>query len=783
MTTLLERPAPDRRARARPQRAPPRRNSVLAGSVRVAALVVAAILPFGRVFVTGGWLVPLVLAGLLPVALSYVTRRLRLAWWTTLAVLAVTWLWYVALTLLPTTLWAGIVPTPSTARVAVQAAVIGVERIAVLPAPVYPEIPLLLLAISGVWWVASSIDILALRLDAPGKAIICAATIWVVPLAIVPTGDAPWVLAAPLLLASAAVMLARSARDVVRWGPVVTPTAGRESSTGGLPRQQTAAVLSICALLLGVIVAGVLPGFGDPPWYELRGRATTTLTANPIVQLRTNLVATDTGPLFQVRSPEPVYLRSTALDQYSDTEVWEPSRIRPQQLDNGFVPGGKFTNERKRVRVKVVDLANGVLVPAPTGAVRFEAPQGITPRYDQRTSTFTFGDDRLQTDQRYTVVASSSQFNPEVAASIDTPAPARLTKLPEQVPPQVGQLAREIVDEAGATSPFLQALAIQNELRTWEYSLRPPPGHSGVAMTTFLEQRIGYCEQFAGTMAVMLRTLDIPSRVAVGFTPGTVDPNDPSLWTVSWANAHAWVEVKFGGEWIAFEPTPRSDGNVLVPSVTNIAPSQTVQEPTATAPDGSPATPDDEFNIFDEREALQNRADQVGADSGSTLSTGATEVSRRLSDPAVVSTTALVVITALLLLVLVGRRASGATTPVERVFAVRDRIGRLGHGLGVPATPWETDKEYLHRLARDSHHGDELAATVTLARYAPTVSDDIARRAERAAGALSDELLADRPAWRRALIRTRGDAATGWRRVRSRLPQRRRRAARPTTGR
>ncbi|CAN5911376.1 hypothetical protein BH23ACT10_BH23ACT10_19970 [soil metagenome] len=781
MTTLLERPAPDRRTRARPRRVPPQRTSALAGTVRVAALVVAAILPFGRVFATGDWFLPLLLAGLLPVALSYVTRRLRLAWWTTLAVLALTWLWYVAVTLLPTTLWAGVVPTAATARVAVQAAVIAVERIAVLPAPVYPEIPLLLLAISGVWWVASSIDILALRLDAPGKAIICAATIWVVPLAIVPTGDAPWLLAAPLLLASAAVMLARSARDVVRWGPVVTPTVGHGSSTGGLPRQQTAAVLSIGALILGVIIAGTLPGFGDPPWYELRGRATTTLTANPIVQLRTNLVATDTGPLFRVRSPEPVYLRSTALDEYSDTEIWQPSRIRPQPLDNGIVPGGRFTNRPRRVRVQVMDLDDGVLVPAPTGAIRFEAPRGIAPRYDQRTSTFTFGDDRLQTDQRYTVVASSTQTDPDVAASVDTPAPPRLTKLPEQVPPEVEQLAREIVDEAGATTPFLQALAIQNELRTWEYSLRPPPGHSGVAMTTFLEQRIGYCEQFAGTMAVMLRTLDIPSRVAVGFTPGTVDPDDPSLWTVSWANAHAWVEVKFGGEWIAFEPTPRSDGNVLVPSVANIAPTQTVQEPTVTTPDGSPATPDDEFNIFDEREALQNREGQVGAGSGSTLSTGATEVSRRLSDPTVVSTTALIVIAVLGLLVLLGRRASGATTAAERVFAVRERIGRLGHGLGVPAPPWETDTEYLGRLARDSRNGAELAAAVTSARYAPTVSDDVALRAERAAEALADELLADRPAWRRAAIRTRGDAVAGWRRVRSRLS--RRRAGRPVTGR
>jgi hypothetical protein len=302
-------------------------------------------------------------------------------------------------------------------------------------------------------------------------------------------------------------------------------------------------------------------------------------------------------------------------------------------------------------------------------------------------------------------------------------------------------------------------------------------------MRTFIEQRVGYCEQFAGTMAVMLRTLGIPSRVAVGFTPGTVDPVDPTLWTVSWANAHAWVEVKFGGEWIAFEPTPRSDGNVLVPSISDITPNQTAQAPTVTGSQGTPATPDETFNIFDEREALQNRANEVGTGTGTVLSTSASEVSRRLSDPIVVSTTVLLACAALLLLVLLGRRAGGATTPVQRVLAVRDRIGRLGHGLGQPAPVWETDQEYLRRLAPGSRHGDELASAVTTARYAPAVSDDVAQRAEHAGAALTDELLDGRPAWRRALIRTRGDAVAGWQRVRSHQPRGRRRGRRSTAGR
>ena len=774
MSALLERPVEERRAQARPGRAPGRRPSDVAATLRVAALVVTAILPFGRVFITSDWFMPLLLAALLPVGVSFVARRAGLHWWSALALQAVASLWYTALILLPSTLWGGVVPTLDSARLAIRVAVLGAERIAVLPAPVYPEVPLLLLAVAGVWWVATSIDVLALRLDAPGKAIICATTLWIVPLAIVPAGDAPWLLAAPLLLAGAAVMLAQAERDFVRWGPLVTSSGtGRARETSR--RQSSGVAIAVCAVVVGVLLAGLLPGFGDPPWYELRARSTTTLTDNPIVQLRTNLVATDSGAVMRVRTPEPVYLRSTALDTYSDTEVWETSGIQPRPLDGGFVPGGRFTNQRREVRVEVVDVTDGVLVPAPTGAVRFDAPRGVTPRYDERTSTFTFGDDRLQSGQHYAVVASRPQLNPDVAASLDTPAPARLTELPDSVPPEVEQLARRLVDEADATTPFTQAIAIQNELRTWEYSLRPPSGHSGVAMRTFLEQRVGYCEQFAGTMAVMLRTLGIPARVAVGFTPGTVDPDDPTLWTVSWANAHAWVEVRFGGEWIAFEPTPRSDGNVLVPSVSDLTPASTAQVPGVTTPQDGDSTAARNFDIFDEREALQNRADQAVPGGAGGIGGGAGQVSRRLTDPALLAAVVLLLVAVVLALVALGRRAATVTGPADRILAVRDRIARLGHGLGVPAPLWETDREYFARLAPDTVHAHELGAAVTSARYARSVDPEVADRAERAGDALSDALLADRPGWHRTVIRLRGDAIAGWRQVRHRLTRRGRR--------
>ena len=70
----------------------------------------------------------------------------------------------------------------------------------------------------------------------------------------------------------------------------------------------------------------------------------------------------------------------------------------------------------------------------------------------------------------------------------------------------------------------------------------------------------GYCQYFAGAMALMLRYLGIPARVAVGFAGGTYDPKQ-HVWNVTDREAHAWVEVWFKGYgWLPFDPTPAAPG-------------------------------------------------------------------------------------------------------------------------------------------------------------------------------------------------------------------------------
>lgn len=112
---------------------------------------------------------------------------------------------------------------------------------------------------------------------------------------------------------------------------------------------------------------------------------------------------------------------------------------------------------------------------------------------------------------------------------------------------------------AGATSPYVATLAVERWLRTtggFVYDERPGAPPSGVPPLAHFATtgRAGYCQHFAGTMALMLRLLGVPSRVAVGFSSGSRSEGE---WVVTDHDAHAWVEVWLAGHgWMAFDPTP-----------------------------------------------------------------------------------------------------------------------------------------------------------------------------------------------------------------------------------
>jgi protein-glutamine gamma-glutamyltransferase len=118
--------------------------------------------------------------------------------------------------------------------------------------------------------------------------------------------------------------------------------------------------------------------------------------------------------------------------------------------------------------------------------------------------------------------------------------------------------ARQVV--GGVRSPYAAVIALETWFRSDEfaYDEQPPvtpPGQAPLVDFVVRTKR-GYCQHYAGAMALMLRYLGIPARVAVGFTSGTYD-DEKRRFTVTDHNAHAWVEVWFEGwGWLPFDPTP-----------------------------------------------------------------------------------------------------------------------------------------------------------------------------------------------------------------------------------
>jgi hypothetical protein len=150
----------------------------------------------------------------------------------------------------------------------------------------------------------------------------------------------------------------------------------------------------------------------------------------------------------------------------------------------------------------------------------------------------------------------------EVSAFAGTPLPeplpaserGRYLRLPP-VDTRTWNLAREW---SGQGSSMEKALRIQGHLRReFEYTLETPkaPVRDPLSHFLFVSKR-GYCEYFASAMAVMLRTVGVPSRVATGFQSGYF--NDVSgLYVIRASDAHAWVEAWIEGRgWVTFDPTP-----------------------------------------------------------------------------------------------------------------------------------------------------------------------------------------------------------------------------------
>jgi DNA-binding transcriptional regulator YdaS (Cro superfamily) len=180
----------------------------------------------------------------------------------------------------------------------------------------------------------------------------------------------------------------------------------------------------------------------------------------------------------------------------------------------------------------------------------------------------------------YTVISADTALAPAalaklpaISSSIRNSALAPDLALPPGRYRRVSAIAHRIVAAAHATTTYGKVTALEAWMsRHVRYSTNIPPLAPGQdAVNQFLfGSRVGYCEQISTALAVMLRTLKVPTREAIGYVPGPFDPLS-DLYEVQAKDAHAWVQVWFPGVgWQNFDPTaqvplaPPDPGAVLL---------------------------------------------------------------------------------------------------------------------------------------------------------------------------------------------------------------------------
>lgn len=467
------------------------------------------------------------------------------------AVLAGTWLLFPA----STAYWLPTRETWDLAGEALRGSRDRFEQVAA-PAPVFAGFQLAAgLALYGAVWFA---DWAAFRLRATIEAVAPATALFVFG-AILGSGRHRFTTAVAF---GAAVLLFVACHRALRaqldhaWlaaSPLAGPRAVLRAGAG----------LAVVGLLGGAVIGPQLPGSEAEAvvrWRSDTGVSGDRSTVSPIVDLRKRLVNQSDTVLFTVRAERRAYWRLTALDVF-DGRLWSSSG-RFSAAEGRLADFDASQVETSRRNRQEFDISSLAALWAPTA---FKARSlGTTSgglRWDPDSSTLITEADTTSDGLRYEVVSEAPEV--DAVTLVDRGFPiedgvigGRHLALPADFPDVASDLARQVT--SGADSRYEQARALQDHFRSgYTYSLAVDSGNGDEALVDFLDSREGYCEQFAGAYAAMARSIGLPARVAVGFTPGDPDPEDPDLYTVRGKHAHAWPEVWFPGVgWVPFEPTP-----------------------------------------------------------------------------------------------------------------------------------------------------------------------------------------------------------------------------------
>ena len=352
-----------------------------------------------------------------------------------------------------------------------------------------------------------------------------------------------------LLLIASGVLTAALLRVRFAQPPRTTLGRSRHPLSIALP----AAVLAGTTVVLGVWFLGPrLPGAGDEALIETHNdQGGVTEVLSPLLDIRSRLVNRSDTELFEMRATEPAYWRALGLASFDGTMWTLPNRTL-EDAGNELSVAAPGTRENRQELV--IRALGGELVPAAAEPVAASPSDGL--RWNAETAALLRTDRDLEPGDRYEIVSAMPRYTADLlrGATTANPPDAIYLQLPDSFPDSVATTAAAVT--AGAPTSYDAMLTLQNWFHDeFEYSLDVPAGHSTSAIEAFLRQRVGYCEQFAGTFAAMARSLNIPARVAVGYTQG-LDQGDGTR-SVLGRNSHAWPEIWFDGVgWVMFEPTP-----------------------------------------------------------------------------------------------------------------------------------------------------------------------------------------------------------------------------------
>jgi transglutaminase-like putative cysteine protease len=293
-------------------------------------------------------------------------------------------------------------------------------------------------------------------------------------------------------------------------------------------------------------------------------------------------------PVMEVTSPVASYWRANALDRFNG-EGWYAKGKRESELERDpdardftyAIPAVDLVPQGTLVRQKftIGEMESDYYL---TGGVARALTVGAKSTVHTDSNAALGVAEPLPPGTRYALTAVVPKLKPEGLVGLGRDYPEhvlRLAKLPFPTPADSAATALEAdwrdamqtmpqhfewlglyrlnqIIVKDATDPYEIALRIERYLRVYYfYSLTTPSPRQSSPYAAFLfDSRLGFCQHFAGAMAILVRFNGIPARVAVGFAPG--DKVDEDRYLVSSNDAHAWVEVYFPRVgWVAFEPT------------------------------------------------------------------------------------------------------------------------------------------------------------------------------------------------------------------------------------